>query len=468
MGGEGNAASASAAAFAEQKRKGPSCPSLLIHETMFQNCSELLHWRDLESPFSAHPTLFHAWKEEADSALEEAIDSAEIEMTEQEESSFAVAKEVGYLLLEKFATRARAVGWASQPASLRKAAVEALLQLPQIPQRTPEWYTQGKQVLTASEFATLFKTPRAVSQLVLTKAVAGSATGSVTGSPPPLSNRLACLTCEMGPFDWGIRFEPVVKQVLEKEGVLIAESGRLLHPKDTHLAASPDGLILEAADPRRVGRLVEIKCPISRKIGEGIPFEYWCQMQIQMEVTGIGECEYIEVKIQSIQKEATELPGGHEPQGYLWLLQNPTTAEMTYAYEDLKRIELEADGWDLLETIPWRIEKWVREVVARDSAWFKGTKEVRDKFWTDVAAAREGSYKAVEGRQKQLRVIVTKEQSIQSPLGMQATPSQAHIPCLILDDEDAPNYVVPNNYDENQVPSVGGGEGALPSDTSPS
>jgi hypothetical protein len=269
--------------------------------------------------------------------------------------------------------------------------VQHLLSLPQIPQRTAEWYAQGKQVLTASEFSTIFKTPRAVSQLVVAKSGAAAAA-------PTASNRLACMSCEMGPFDWGIRFEPVVKAYLEKAwGAKIAESGRLLHPTDHRLAASPDGLIVTAADPARVGRLVEIKCPITREIGSAaataVPFDYWCQMQLQMEVTGIDECEYVEVKIDSIGKQKEALAADVVPEGHLWLFQDSGgTCEMVYAYTEAQRDALEASGKDLIETIPWRINRIETRVVARDRAWFESTETTRTAFWRDVEASRAGSF----------------------------------------------------------------------------
>jgi hypothetical protein len=361
---------------------------------MFQQVADLLTSKDLDTPFTAYASSFNDWKEETEIALDDMLEASEVDFTEAEAASFAAVKDIGFGLLKKFVERGGSVGWASRAPEVRKAAAQALLALPQIPQRTAEWYAQGKQVLTASEFATLFKTPRAVSQLVLSKA-AGAA-GAATTDPAP-TNRLACLTCEMGPFDWGIRFEPVVKQVLEAEGITIAESGRLLHPSNPNLAASPDGIVVDATDPQRVGRLIEIKCPISRKVGEGIPFEYWCQMQIQMEVTGIGECEYIEVKIQSKQKggEGEPPPEATGVRGTLWLLQNQLTAAMQYAYTEETREEMVSAGWEVLETIPWRIDASMRKVVSRDRGWFEGTRPLQEKFWVDVAAARRGEYTAV-------------------------------------------------------------------------
>lgn len=379
-------------ATATEKLRPTVGPTLVKHGDMFQQVADLLTSKDLDAPFTAYASSFNDWKEETEITLDDMLEASEVEFTEAEMASFASVKDIGFGLLKKFVERGCSVGWASTTPEARKAAAEALLALPQIPQRTAEWYAQGKQVLTASEFATLLKTPRAVSQLVLSKA-----TGAAGTAEPAPTNRLACLTCEMGPFDWGIRFEPVVKQVLEAEGITIAESGRLLHPSNPNLAASPDGIIVAATDPQRLGRLIEIKCPISRKVGEEIPFDYWCQMQIQMEVTGIGECEYVEVKIQSKQKggEGEPPPEATGVRGTLWLLQNQLTAAMQYAYTEGAREEMVGAGWEILETIPWRIDASMRKVVPRDRGWFEGTLPLQEKFWLDVAAARRGEYTAV-------------------------------------------------------------------------
>jgi hypothetical protein len=244
---------------------------------------------------------------------------------------------------------------------------------------------------------------------------------------------------DMTAMDWGVRFEPIVKQILTvRWGAEILEFGRLLHPTDPRLAASPDGILIAAADPARIGRLVEIKCPIRREITGAIPYEYWCQMQIQMEVCDIDECEYVEAKINSGYKgipfceaasaatkaasaatkaaeaatkaasaatkaaeaatkaasAATNSANSLREQyaGTLWLLQEPTTLELKYAYMALERKDLERCGWNVIEEIPWNLDALSIQVVARDRAWFASTAEARDAFWTKVEDAKAGTF----------------------------------------------------------------------------
>ena len=193
----------------------------------------------------------------------------------------------------------------------------------------------------------------------------------------------------MSAFDWGIRFEPVVKQIYNyKYNTTIQELGRLLHPTDPRCSASPDGMIVSQ---ERYGRLLEIKCPITRVVGDGIPFDYWCQMQVQMEVTGIDECEYVEVKLDSLHGTATDLSGA---EGFVWLLQHPVTCVMKYAYT-----EAELEGYEIVEKIPWRLNKMYAATVTRDRGWFQNTAMARESFWESVTNARAESP----------RVIVTKD-----------------------------------------------------------
>lgn len=348
---------------------------------------DLYETTDTACPCPSNEELRRGWCEHVDAAIPwDEIDPESVEAVYQTQ---ALVEEFMTLFFDAATTRR----WTEMPPEEKVANVERLAAQPQIPQRTPDWYAQGKQVLTASEFATILGTPRAIGTLAVQKAA---------GPPPadaPQTNRLACCTPEMSAMDWGVRFEPVVKQILTAMwGAEIMEFGRLVHPTDPHLAASPDGIVVAAADPARVGRLVEIKCPIRREVTGTIPFEYWCQMQIQMEVCDIDECEYVEVKLNSAYKdkafcqETKEGTQRHLYAGTVWLFQEPDTLELKYAYTPLERKDLEHAGWTIVETIPWNLDGIYIQVVARDRAWFASTAGAREAFWAKVAESRAGTF----------------------------------------------------------------------------
>lgn len=350
----------------------------------------------VESLDSTHPSpsygnLRDAWWADVEEEFYELV-ASEIEGGE---ISFAQTQEFLETCMTLFFSAAakRGTAWSLKSVEARLAHVNELLAKPHIPQRTSEWYAQTRGVLTASEFSGILGTPRMKHALVAQK----------TAPIPeiPSAPRLACSTREMSAMDWGVRFEPVIKQVLGTLwGAEITDVGRLMHPTDSRLAASPDGLLVAATEPARIGRLVEIKCPISREITGKIPFEYWCQMQIQMEVTDIDECDYVEVRLCSAYKDTkvyTEPePGSREEQlrGRLWLLQHVDTLELAYAYTEEERARLRDASWNEVEEIPWHVEKLYTETVVRDREWFASTETKRTEFWADVAAVGVGSYVA--------------------------------------------------------------------------
>ena len=359
---------------------------------MLHMCNDLLKACDEETPCPSYSADMETWLCDFSDYVEDCFPPDEIDLLLLGPSSRFVQD-----IFRCFMSKESPSDWAKSPVEERLAHVERLSASNQVTQRTPEWYRQSKTLLTASEFSNVLGTPRAVASLALQKVA-------------PLSENLrqnttACCTPEMGPFDWGIRFEPVVKQVLERMGqVKLLEMGRLIHPENGRLAASPDGIIVGAADADRIGRLLEIKCPITRKIDGTIPQDYWYQMQIQMEVTGIGECEYVEMSFESGYKAHAydETPGTCTPSlydeeherpmycGNLWLLQDPESLELKYAYTSAEKDDLEGVGWYVHETIPWHLKGMFRTVVLRNREWYASTLVKQEEFWKRVEDARQG------------------------------------------------------------------------------
>ena len=382
---------------------------------MFRHVSDMFASADSEKPAPSYEGGYKKWRMDTEEEIDEWIDITEMKLSENEMDGIEVASQIGHGILQKFISHSKAVGWSSQTVDERRQYVEEVLNLPSIAQRTPEWYVQGRTILTASEFGALYGSPRAVRTLAQQKATPLEGATQQT-------NRLACMTCEMGPFDWGIRFEPVVKQILERKwGAKVRDSGRIIHPTNPKLAASPDGFIVDATDPARIGRLLEIKCPITRDIGGNIPIEYWYQMQIQMEVAGIDECEYVEVKIESPTAKHSDL-SGFVPDGHIWLFQDSSSCIMYYAYTEYERGVYDGKGYELIETIPWRLIKLYTKTVIRDRAWFQSTRDIQNTFWELVEKVKRGEVAPLEP-------VVKKSGG---PVVVKVTKEAV---CQILDDE---------------------------------
>ena len=97
----------------------------------------------------------------------------------------------------------------------------------------------------------------------------------------------------------GNKFEDVVIDILEKKlNIEIQDIGFKLSKKFNFLGATPDGITIYNDEIC----LVEIKCPFTRKIN-GLPsFDYYCQMQTQMEVFELEKCLFYECNIEEITK----------------------------------------------------------------------------------------------------------------------------------------------------------------------
>ena len=254
-----------------------------------------------------------------------------------------------------------------------------LITAKQVEQRTSEWYKETKNIITASEISAIWKTPRARAALVMSK-VGEAAEISV-------KRNSAFPRAKTGPMDWGVRYEPVVKQILETTlGAKIQELGRIRHRENPRVAASPDGLIIEAADPKLVGTLVEIKCPPTRVINDKIPFDYWCQMQLQMEVCDSPSCEFVEVKFKELDEDAKS---SQELHGWIILEGNQESMDLRYIYSDKATGQ---EGWVEIERYQWEVAQLRRVTLARDPVWFQASQKDLEAFWKDVEAAREGKW----------------------------------------------------------------------------
>lgn len=354
------------------------------HHAMLSSVVEFVKSIEHSIPNGNHSMFQKLWKTETESALQ----LIETENAEQLYETLDIVSDA----LEIFLREAENLSWRTMTVQQRREKVEQLKALPQIPQRSQEWFENYGKVLTASEFSALFTNNRRRRDLVYSK--------SHPNQDSQITFRHACPTNEMNAIGWGIRFEPVIKQILEmKDKCSIYEPGRIQHPTNTHLAASPDGIIESAKDPQQLGRLIEIKCPYSRAIGKEIPSDYWIQMQIQMEVTDVDECEYIEANLISKRSGQTEPIDLSEAAytGTVYLIKQIVEEgepfEYKYIYGEIGSSKMPEipPGFECLETIPWGLKSWHRKVIHRDRHWYEGTKVWQETFWRDVEAAKEGT-----------------------------------------------------------------------------
>jgi len=349
------------------------------------------------SPFGDHTYFLKMAKTEAECMLSDALNNTEAN-EEEKTASFELLSLV-MDSLSMFAREAKNPSWQCMHLETRLAKVHAIQAMPQIPQRSDEWYRQFGKILTASEFSALFVTNKRRRDLVYSKAN--------PAMDVSINFRHACPTENMSATGWGIRFEPVVKQLLEhRDKWKVYESGRIHHRTNTHLAASPDGIVEDSPNPLDIGKLVEIKCPYSRVIGREIPSDYWIQMQIQMEVTDLDECEYVECTLVSKRPNQMEVDlSGTTYQGFVYLCKSDvgegTSFDYRYIYGEVGSSEMPdlPEGYVCVETIPWGLKAWHRKLVSRDRAWYTATIPWQEAFWRDVQSVKDGN--PLDGEKKE-------------------------------------------------------------------
>lgn len=153
----------------------------------------------------------------------------------------------------------------------------------------------------------------------------------------------------------------------------INDFGLITHNKLKWLAASPDGITDD-------GVMLEIKCPLSRKIDkESIPFGYWLQTQIQMEVCDLDECDFLECEISQItETEFFNLEESIIRDGLAGIIiEKETEGKKTYEYPD-KQIITKDKFQEFIKTkdnkIYYKINNWNIINIKRSKEWFKNIK----------------------------------------------------------------------------------------------
>jgi len=228
-------------------------------------------------------------------------------------------------------------------------------------QRTEAWHAKRSEMITASEVYGVFGSESARREVMMRK---------LEPKPPGEGNAVPALL-------WGTRFEPVAKKIYEERTkCTITDVSCVQHPRYAFLGASPDGLIVpNSDDPKRYGRLVEFKCPISRAMKPEIPPGYIHQMQMQMECTGIDECEYVEFRFKQVN--------------YSEWVRSTEQKGMFTVYEDGKVVYDKDIYEDTTQVIYWLLNSIKEDFVPKDPEWLPKHLEGLTQFWNEVLEHRK-------------------------------------------------------------------------------
>ena len=272
-----------------------------------------------------------------------------------------------------------------------EAKIKHLEKIPQPEQRSEEWYIFRNNRLTASDFYSVMDggSISRRNDLIMKKC----------GEEMPFLTNAAILH--------GIKFEDMAVKIYEKQNrVKVNEFGCLPHSIIPFFGASPDGIVsYESENKNYVGRMLEIKCPKSRKITGIIPDGYFAQIQGQLEVCDLEYCDYLECDFQMYISKEDFFKDDIREKGVIVELYDTKLNKTLYNYandENIKSYELfkpwedsivskiyDNDDLEYLTTTYWYLNKLNVVLVKRDRNYFTKNYINIKKFWDDVLKYRE-------------------------------------------------------------------------------
>jgi putative phage-type endonuclease len=270
-----------------------------------------------------------------------------------------------------------------------------LQNVPQPEQRTPEWYNFRSKYLTASSIWKAFISDSTRNQLIYDKC-------------KPFNADKYNHTSTDSPMHWGQKYESVSAQLYKTVfNTKLGEFGCIPHKTMSYLAASPDGInILETSS--RYGRMLEIKNIVNREIDGNPKMEYWIQMQLQMEVCNLNECDFLETRFKEYENEEEFLRdgtntrtsagklkgsmiqfmiGGHPYYEYAPLDSNK---EMLALWEEAMMDKHANHIW--VKNIYWRLDELSCILVLRNKFWFNHAIPILNDLWNTIEYEKINGY----------------------------------------------------------------------------
>ena len=270
-----------------------------------------------------------------------------------------------------------------------KNKLEFIKNIPQPEQRTAEWYLFRQNILTASSIWKIFSTEATYNQLIYEKC-----------SSVNVEKFKSTFNGINSPLHWGQKYEPISTEYYEKiNNVKVGDFGCIKHPKYYFIGASPDGIVINE-DSKIYGRMLEIKNIVNREIN-GIPkFEYWIQMQLQMETCNLNECDFLETKFIEYDSYIEFLNDGtfnrskdNKMKGIIMLFNNNNSP--LYEYCPLESTYQDYESWETrildkhrdmqwIQNIYWKLDIISCVLVLRNKEWFKKVVPTIEKFWKTI------------------------------------------------------------------------------------
>ena len=179
-----------------------------------------------------------------------------------------------------------------------------------------------------------------------------------------------------------------------------------------------------------VARMLEIKCRQKENLLNLFPEHYWMQMQGQLEVCDLDECDFLQVKIEGmialsdykkdifdISEPYKSINGSYDnivvgktkenlPKGVTISYLKPGAPDkLSYLYPKLYQTEEQylnwideyiKKGYNIIETKWWKITRYELTTVYRDKLWWNNNIHHIIKFYNDYIECKNSPQKLDE------------------------------------------------------------------------
>lgn len=258
-------------------------------------------------------------------------------------------------------------------------------------QRTPEWYAFRENLITASSWGNVFGWVGSAKEVLLQKL--GHEGSQFKGNQFTV---------------WGTKYEPVATMIYERRtGKTVVDFGCLKHPAEENffIGASPDGICDD-------GVMLEIKCPPRRQIGPIPPDYYWAQMQGQLEVCDLEQCDFLECRLEEYnsQEEYLEDMGdnctksNNAESGVVLTFKKGEETKYIYSPFFMKEPELtewtvknikEFKNYQFAGPSYWKLMIYQCQPVFRDREWFIWAREQLKLFYDQWQFYKKHGYESL-------------------------------------------------------------------------
>ena len=279
-------------------------------------------------------------------------------------------------------------------------------------QRTQEWYEFRYNHLTASNMWKIFISDSTRNQLIYEKC------------QPLNTDKYNNNVSFESPMHWGQKYEPLSIMLYEAiYSAKVSDFGCIPHKTIECIAASPDGIVTDETSSR-YGRMLEVKNIVNREIN-GIPkMEYWVQMQLQMEVCELNECDFLETRFieyeskdafdadvlpqADVLPDADVLPGNLSTnpkyKGMMILFINDNGKPIyEYAPLNICNSEKAMDDWQeemmeknktfsWMKNIYWKLDQLSCVLVLRNKLWFSAVIPQIKEIWKTIEREKVEGY----------------------------------------------------------------------------